>query len=66
MEIYKEEACLKLTFIAFAILDDQGSPLVNQEGLALFGHGRDSRPVINPSDKYLTVGGRNPSWAGPP
>lgn len=40
------------------MLDDQGSPLVNQEGLALFGHGRDSRPVINPSDKYLTVGGK--------
>ncbi|XP_016149275.1 fibronectin type III domain-containing protein 1 [Sinocyclocheilus grahami] len=40
------------------IFDDQGSPLVNQEGLALFGHGRDSRPVINPSDKYLTVGGK--------
>ncbi|XP_068071752.1 fibronectin type III domain-containing protein 1 isoform X2 [Danio rerio] len=40
------------------IFDDQGSPLVNQEGLALFGHGRDSRPVNNPSDKYLTVGGK--------
>ncbi|XP_051501493.1 fibronectin type III domain-containing protein 1-like isoform X2 [Myxocyprinus asiaticus] len=40
------------------IFDDQGSPLVNQEGLALFGHGRDSRPVVNPSDKYLTVGGK--------
>ncbi|XP_059354555.1 fibronectin type III domain-containing protein 1-like [Carassius carassius] len=40
------------------IFDDQGSPLVNQEGLALFGHGRESRPVINPSDKYLTVGGK--------
>ncbi|KAK7150220.1 hypothetical protein R3I93_011470 [Phoxinus phoxinus] len=40
------------------IFDDQGSPLVNQEGLALFGNGRDSRPVINPSDKFLTVGGK--------
>ncbi|XP_051510352.1 fibronectin type III domain-containing protein 1-like isoform X2 [Myxocyprinus asiaticus] len=40
------------------IFDDQGSPLVNQEGLALFGHGRHSRPVVNPSEKYLTVGGK--------
>lgn len=35
-----------------------GSPLVNQEGMALFGHGRDSRPVINPKDKVLMVGGK--------
>lgn len=26
--------------------------------MALFGHGRDSRPVVNPKDKYLTVGGK--------
>ncbi|XDV42300.1 hypothetical protein PO909_010984 [Leuciscus waleckii] len=48
------------------IFDDQGSPLVNQEGLALFGHGRDSRPVINPSDKYLTVGGKPIVGLDPP
>lgn len=35
-----------------------GSPLVNQEGMALFGHGRDSRPVVNPKDKVLMVGGK--------
>uniref|UniRef100_A0AAR2L135 Fibronectin type-III domain-containing protein n=1 Tax=Pygocentrus nattereri TaxID=42514 RepID=A0AAR2L135_PYGNA len=40
------------------IFDEQGSPLVNQEGVALFGHGRDSRPVVNPKEKYLTVGGK--------
>lgn len=39
-------------------LDEEGTPLVNQEGIALFGHGRDSRPVVNPKDKYLTVGGK--------
>ncbi|XP_061097522.1 fibronectin type III domain-containing protein 1 [Conger conger] len=40
------------------IFDDQGSPLVNSEGLALFGHGRDSRPVVNPKDKFFTMGGK--------
>ncbi|KAL6486392.1 hypothetical protein MHYP_G00057840 [Metynnis hypsauchen] len=40
------------------IFDEQGSPLVNQEGVALFGHGRDSRPVVNPKEKYLTLGGK--------
>ncbi|KAG8011349.1 Fibronectin type III domain-containing protein 1 [Nibea albiflora] len=35
-----------------------GTPLVNEEGMALFGHGRDSRPVINPKDKVLMVGGK--------
>ncbi|KAM6954099.1 fibronectin type III domain-containing protein 1 [Aplochiton taeniatus] len=40
------------------IFDHLGSPLVNQEGMALFGHGRDSRPVVNPKDKVLTVGGK--------
>ncbi|KAG7274876.1 hypothetical protein CRUP_014661 [Coryphaenoides rupestris] len=40
------------------IFDLEGSPLVNQDGLALFGHGRDSRPVVNPKDKILTVGGK--------
>lgn len=35
-----------------------GSPLVNQEGMALFGHGRDSRPVVNPKEKLLMVGGK--------
>lgn len=38
--------------------DLMGSPLVNQEGMALFGHGRDSRPVVNPKDKVLMVGGK--------
>lgn len=38
--------------------DLMGSPLVNQEGIALFGHGRDSQPVVNPKDKVLTVGGK--------
>ncbi|KAG5846420.1 hypothetical protein ANANG_G00114780 [Anguilla anguilla] len=40
------------------IFDAQGSPLVNSEGLALFGHGRDSRPVVNPKDKFFTLGGK--------
>ncbi|XP_034017864.1 fibronectin type III domain-containing protein 1 isoform X2 [Thalassophryne amazonica] len=40
------------------IFDHMGSPLVNQEGLALFGHSRDSRPVVNPKEKVLTVGGK--------
>ncbi|XP_042178634.1 fibronectin type III domain-containing protein 1-like [Oncorhynchus tshawytscha] len=40
------------------IFDHQGSPLVNQEGQALFGHGRESQPVVNPKDKFLTVGGK--------
>lgn len=35
-----------------------GSPLINQEGMALFGHGRDSRPVVNPKEKLLMVGGK--------
>lgn len=35
-----------------------GSPLVNEEGMALFGHGRDSQPVVNPKDKVLMVGGK--------
>ncbi|XP_041814866.1 fibronectin type III domain-containing protein 1 [Chelmon rostratus] len=40
------------------IFDLMGSPLVNQEGMALFGHGRDSQPVVNPKDKVLMVGGK--------
>ncbi|XP_028253627.1 fibronectin type III domain-containing protein 1 isoform X2 [Parambassis ranga] len=40
------------------IFDHMGSPLVNQEGMALFGHGRDSQPVVNPKDKVLMVGGK--------
>ncbi|XP_068198034.1 fibronectin type III domain-containing protein 1 [Antennarius striatus] len=40
------------------IFDLMGSPLVNQDGMALFGHGRDSRPVVNPKDKLLMVGGK--------
>ncbi|KAL0967739.1 hypothetical protein UPYG_G00256290 [Umbra pygmaea] len=40
------------------IFDHQGSPLVSQDGQALFGHGRDSQPVVNPKDKFLTVGGK--------
>ncbi|XP_041830969.1 fibronectin type III domain-containing protein 1 isoform X2 [Melanotaenia boesemani] len=40
------------------IFDHRGSPLVSQEGIALFGHGRDSQPVINPKDKVLMVGGK--------
>lgn len=35
-----------------------GSPLVSQEGIALFGHGRDSQPVVNPKEKVLMVGGK--------
>ena len=31
---------------------------MNQDGVALFGHGRDSRPVVNPKDKMLMVGGK--------
>ncbi|KAM4712736.1 fibronectin type III domain-containing protein 1 isoform 2-T2 [Anableps anableps] len=40
------------------IFDHMGSPLVSQEGIALFGHGRDSQPVINPKDKVLMIGGK--------
>ncbi|KAM9703268.1 fibronectin type III domain-containing protein 1 isoform 2-T2 [Menidia menidia] len=40
------------------IFDHRGSPLVSQEGIALFGHGRDSQPVVNPKDKVLMVGGK--------
>ncbi|KAM8726135.1 fibronectin type III domain-containing protein 1 isoform 3-T3 [Acanthopagrus schlegelii] len=40
------------------IFDLMGSPLVNQDGMALFGHGRDSRPVVNPKDKVLMIGGK--------
>uniref|UniRef100_A0AAY4B8V0 Fibronectin type-III domain-containing protein n=1 Tax=Denticeps clupeoides TaxID=299321 RepID=A0AAY4B8V0_9TELE len=40
------------------IFDEQGTPLLNQDGMALFGHGRDTRPVVNPKEKYLTVGGK--------
>ncbi|XP_057678047.1 fibronectin type III domain-containing protein 1 isoform X2 [Corythoichthys intestinalis] len=40
------------------IFDHLGSPLLNQEGMALFGHNRDSRPVINPKEKVLMVGGK--------
>ncbi|KAM8846442.1 fibronectin type III domain-containing protein 1 isoform 1-T1 [Synchiropus picturatus] len=40
------------------IFDHMGSPLLNHEGMALFGHGRDSRPVVNPKDKVLMVGGK--------
>ncbi|KAE8286796.1 Fibronectin type III domain-containing protein 1 [Larimichthys crocea] len=40
------------------IFDRMGTPLVNEEGMALFGHGRDSRPVVNPKDKVLMVGGK--------
>ncbi|XP_077567445.1 fibronectin type III domain-containing protein 1 isoform X2 [Stigmatopora nigra] len=40
------------------IFDHQGSPLLNQDGMALFGHNRDSRPVVNPKEKVLMVGGK--------
>ncbi|MED6273060.1 hypothetical protein CHARACLAT_002863 [Characodon lateralis] len=40
------------------IFDHMGSPLISQEGIALFGHGRDSQPVVNPKDKVLMVGGK--------
>uniref|UniRef100_A0A3P9NEP5 Fibronectin type III domain containing 1 n=1 Tax=Poecilia reticulata TaxID=8081 RepID=A0A3P9NEP5_POERE len=40
------------------IFDQMGSPLVSQEGIALFGHGRDSQPVVNPKDKVLMIGGK--------
>ncbi|XP_029985073.1 fibronectin type III domain-containing protein 1 isoform X2 [Sphaeramia orbicularis] len=40
------------------IFDHMGSPLVSQDGVALFGHGRDSRPVVNPKDKVIMVGGK--------
>ncbi|KAK9531476.1 hypothetical protein VZT92_010899 [Zoarces viviparus] len=40
------------------IFDHMGSPLLNQEGMALFGHGRESLPVVNPKDKVLMVGGK--------
>ncbi|XP_034999631.2 fibronectin type III domain-containing protein 1 isoform X1 [Hippoglossus stenolepis] len=40
------------------IFDHMGSPLLNNEGMALFGHGRDSQPVVNPKEKLLMVGGK--------
>ncbi|XP_014873120.1 fibronectin type III domain-containing protein 1 isoform X3 [Poecilia latipinna] len=40
------------------IFDHMGSPLVSQEGIALFGHGRNSQPVVNPKDKVLMIGGK--------
>ncbi|KAM6915144.1 fibronectin type III domain-containing protein 1 [Xenentodon cancila] len=40
------------------VFDHLGSPLVSQEGIALFGHGRESQPVVNPKDKVLMVGGK--------
>lgn len=47
-------------------LDLMGSPLVNQEGMALFGHGRDSQPVVNPKGKVLMVGGKQVLGLNPP
>lgn len=46
--------------------DHMGSPLVNQEGMALFGHARDSQPVVNPKDKVLMVGGKPVLGLNPP
>ncbi|KAM4528940.1 fibronectin type III domain-containing protein 1 [Fundulus diaphanus] len=40
------------------IFDHMGSPLVSQEGIALFGHGRESQPVVNPKEKVVMVGGK--------
>ncbi|XP_032399019.1 fibronectin type III domain-containing protein 1 isoform X1 [Etheostoma spectabile] len=40
------------------IFDHMGSPLLNQDGMALFGHGRDSQPVVNPKEKVLMIGGK--------
>ncbi|XP_068580804.1 fibronectin type III domain-containing protein 1 [Cebidichthys violaceus] len=40
------------------IFDHMGSPLLNQEGIALFGHSRESLPVVNPKDKVLMIGGK--------
>uniref|UniRef100_A0A672GSQ8 Fibronectin type III domain containing 1 n=1 Tax=Salarias fasciatus TaxID=181472 RepID=A0A672GSQ8_SALFA len=48
------------------IFDHMGSPLVNQEGMALFGHGRDSQPVVNPKEKVLMVGGKPVVGLNPP
>ncbi|XP_028295645.1 fibronectin type III domain-containing protein 1 isoform X2 [Gouania willdenowi] len=48
------------------IFDHMGSPLVNQEGVVLFGHGRDSQPVINPKEKVLMVGGKPVVGLNPP
>lgn len=48
--------CPSFTTLLFA--DLMGSPLLNQEGMALFGHGRDSSPVVNPKDRVIMVGGK--------
>ncbi|XP_078260823.1 fibronectin type III domain-containing protein 1 [Rhinoraja longicauda] len=41
------------------ILDLEGTPILNPDGLALFGHGRDSKPLDGPKDKpILSVGGK--------
>uniref|UniRef100_A0A8C4T490 Fibronectin type-III domain-containing protein n=1 Tax=Erpetoichthys calabaricus TaxID=27687 RepID=A0A8C4T490_ERPCA len=41
------------------IIDHEGTPLISSDGLPLFGHGRDSRPVVSPKGKpVLAVGGK--------
>ncbi|XP_051867195.1 fibronectin type III domain-containing protein 1 [Pristis pectinata] len=41
------------------VLDEEGTPILSPDGLALFGHGRDSKPLDGPKDKpILSVGGK--------
>ncbi|XP_032880967.1 fibronectin type III domain-containing protein 1 isoform X1 [Amblyraja radiata] len=41
------------------ILDQEGTPILSPDGLALFGHGRDGKPLDGPMDKpILSVGGK--------
>ncbi|XP_033874675.3 fibronectin type III domain-containing protein 1-like isoform X1 [Acipenser ruthenus] len=42
-----------------SVIDHEGTPLLNPDGLPLFGHRRDSSPVISPKGKsVLSVGGK--------
>ncbi|XP_041108431.1 fibronectin type III domain-containing protein 1-like isoform X2 [Polyodon spathula] len=42
-----------------SVMDHEGTPLLNPDGLPLFGHRRDSKPVISPKGKsVLSVGGK--------
>ncbi|XP_072907249.1 fibronectin type III domain-containing protein 1 isoform X1 [Hemitrygon akajei] len=41
------------------VLDEEGTPILSPDGLAMFGHGRNSKPLDGPKDKpILSVGGK--------
>ncbi|XP_078086110.1 fibronectin type III domain-containing protein 1 isoform X2 [Mustelus asterias] len=37
------------------VLDQQGSPILSPDGLPLFGHGRDSKPLVDPKGPANTI-----------